>query len=156
MDSTSDKKFLMVFTVVMAILTFIGVSVAIIANVAGSIDYGKSDGQIQLAAERIAPVGKVNLASQAGVDKPAVAAVEKVVTPESLYNGACAACHTSGVAGAPKLGDKAAWAGRLGKGLDALTNSAINGIGIMPARGGSALSDDEVKQTVQYMLDAVK
>jgi cytochrome c5 len=69
---------------------------------------------------------------------------------------ACAACHVAGVAGAPKFGDKAAWAPRVGAGVDALTASVIKGKGAMPPKGGSAASDAEIKASVQYMLDAVK
>jgi cytochrome c5 len=74
-------------------------------------------------------------------------------TPEQLYQGACMACHAAGVANAPKFGDAAAWSDRAGKGLDALVASAVNGMGAMPPRGGSQLSDDEIHAVVEYMLD---
>ena len=67
----------------------------------------------------------------------------------------CGACHEAGVAGAPKLGDKVAWASRTG-GVDGLTASVIKGKGAMPARGGSAGSDDEIKSAVAYMLATVQ
>ena len=73
-------------------------------------------------------------------------------SPDQLYQGACLACHSTGAAGAPKIGDAAAWQDRLGKGLDALISSAINGIGAMPPRGGSQLSDDQIRATVEYIL----
>ena len=75
---------------------------------------------------------------------------------EALYKQACAVCHVAGVAGAPKLGDKAAWAPRVGLGLDALTASVIKGKGAMPPKGGSAASDADIKSSVQYMLAALK
>jgi cytochrome c5 len=62
----------------------------------------------------------------------------------------------AGVAGAPKFGDKAAWAARVGGGLDALTASVIKGKGAMPPKGGSTASDAEIKAAVSYMLAAVK
>lgn len=79
----------------------------------------------------------------------------------SVYNSGCAACHASGVAGAPKVGDKAAWAGRIATGLDAMVTNAIKGYqgesGVMPPKGGfTNLSDDEVKLAVEYMADASK
>ena len=74
-------------------------------------------------------------------------------TPEQLYQGACMACHAAGVANAPKFGDAAAWADRAAKGLDALVSSAVGGIGAMPPRGGSQLSDDEIRSVVEYILD---
>lgn len=75
---------------------------------------------------------------------------------EAVYKQACAVCHVAGVAGAPKHGDKAAWAPRVASGLDALTASVIKGKGAMPPKGGSAAPDAEIKAAVQYMLDAVK
>ena len=79
------------------------------------------------------------------------AADAPAMTGEELVNGACAACHISGAAGAPKLDDEAAWAERREAGLDALVSSVINGKGAMPARGGSAYSDEEIKLAVQHI-----
>lgn len=79
---------------------------------------------------------------------------------KKIYEGACAACHGSGVAGAPKMGDKAAWAPRIKQGSSTLYDHAIKGFqgkaGVMPAKGGSAASDDEVKAAVDYMVSASK
>ena len=86
---------------------------------------------------------------------PAAAPATAGVIP-ALYTQACAACHISGVAGAPKLGDKAAWAARLPAGVDALTASVIKGKGAMPPKGGSAASDAEIKTVVEYMVSKVK
>jgi cytochrome c5 len=68
----------------------------------------------------------------------------------------CSACHATGVAGAPKVGDKAAWAPRAAQGIDALTASAIHGKGAMPPKGGSSASDAEIKAVVTYMVNASK
>ena len=65
-------------------------------------------------------------------------------------------CHTAGIAGAPKLGDKAAWAPRLAQGMDTLMQSAIKGKGAMPARGGSSASDADLRAAVDYMVSSVK
>jgi cytochrome c5 len=73
-----------------------------------------------------------------------------------LYGQVCAACHVAGVANAPKLGDKAAWAPRIATGVDALTASAIKGKGAMPPKGGSTAPDSEIKAVVQYMVNAAK
>ena len=75
---------------------------------------------------------------------------------EALYKQACLACHAAGVAGAPKFGDKAAWAPRILTGLDALTNSAIKGKNAMPPKGGSAASDADIHSAVAYMVNAAK
>jgi cytochrome c5 len=74
----------------------------------------------------------------------------------ALYGQVCAACHMAGVANAPKLGDKAAWAPRIATGVDALTASAIKGKGAMPPKGGSTAPDSEIKAVVQYMVNAAK
>jgi cytochrome c5 len=126
---------------------------------------------------RIRPVAQVevnaNAASEppaasapAGVDANAAAnakeAMAKVAAAPAakaeaggvpaLYKQVCAACHSTGVAGAPKVGDKAAWAPRLKLGVDGLTATAIKGIGAMPPRGGSTASDAEIKAVVEYMV----
>ena len=74
----------------------------------------------------------------------------------ALYTQICQTCHAAGVANAPKLGDKAAWAPRLALGIDGLTASAIKGKGVMPPRGGSSASDAEIKTVVAYMVSTVK
>jgi len=71
---------------------------------------------------------------------------------KATVDSVCAACHVSGIANAPKYGDTAAWDARMARGLDAVTASAIAGIGAMPARGGSSLNDEEMGLAVQYML----
>jgi cytochrome c5 len=76
--------------------------------------------------------------------------------PPALYAQICTACHAMGVAGAPKFGDKAAWAPRIALGIDALTASAIKGKGAMPPKGGSTASEAEIKAVVTYMVNAAK
>ncbi len=73
-------------------------------------------------------------------------------TPAQMYQAACLACHTTGAAGAPKIGEPAAWQERLAKGMDSLVTSAVNGIGAMPPRGGSQLTDDQIREVVEYIL----
>jgi cytochrome c5 len=72
---------------------------------------------------------------------------------EEVYNSACFACHQSGVAGSPKLGDKAAWTARIAAGNDVMYTTALKGKGAMPPKGGNmGLSDDDVKAAVDYMV----
>ena len=76
---------------------------------------------------------------------------------KEVYGSACAACHTAGVAGAPKLGDKAAWAPRLLIGAKAMQASTLKGKGVMPPKGGNAaLSDADVIAAVDFMLEQAK
>jgi cytochrome c5 len=94
----------------------------------------------------IAPVARFELAAGGGAGGGRDAA--------SIFNNVCGACHTAGVAGAPKKGDKAAWGPRLAaaKGVDGLTKSAIAGKGAMPPKGGKAdLTEAEIKAVVAYM-----
>lgn len=72
---------------------------------------------------------------------------------KDIYGSICMACHSTGAAGAPKLGDFAAWEPRIKTGAAALVNSAIKGKGVMPARGGNAnLTDAEIKAAVNYII----
>lgn len=74
-----------------------------------------------------------------------------------VYRQACAACHASGAAGAPKFGDKAAWAPRIQQGMDAMVANAIKGKGAMPPKGGRAdLSDAQIKSVVEVMVNSAK
>ena len=80
---------------------------------------------------------------------------------QGVYMNFCAPCHASGVAGAPKTGDKAAWQGRINKGEEAMASLAIKGFqgssGFMPAKGGnSALTDEEVTSATTYMVEQSK
>tara|TARA_B100000686_G_scaffold252817_1_gene263625 strand:+ start:151 stop:687 length:537 start_codon:yes stop_codon:yes gene_type:complete len=76
---------------------------------------------------------------------------------EDIYSSSCSACHTSGAAGAPKLGDKQAWEPRINSGIEILYSSAIKGKKAMPPKGGnSSLSNEDVKAVVDYMVSKVK
>ncbi|HSN32263.1 MAG TPA: c-type cytochrome, partial [Ideonella sp.] len=87
---------------------------------------------------------------------PAAAAAPAGGAAPPLYAQVCVACHGTGAAGAPKLGDKAAWAARVPLGIDELTKIAIQGKGAMPPKGGSNASEAEIKTVVTYMVGAVK
>jgi cytochrome c5 len=78
---------------------------------------------------------------------------EVLAQGEKIYSANCISCHGAGVLGAPKFGDKALWAPRIAKGMDTLHTNSINGINMMPARGGNAaLKDEEMKAAVDYMV----
>jgi cytochrome c5 len=107
-----------------------------------------------------APVASAT-APLASSPTPAVkAAAPSADTGKKLYEASCQACHGAGVAGAPKFGDKAAWAPRIKQGNATLYDHAIKGFqgkaGMMPAKGGSTASDDDVKAAVDYMAAAAK
>lgn len=134
-------------------------------------------------AQRIKPVGEVVLgegpsiaearpAATPAAGAPAAAVAIPTVPPpapaakaaaagagdgKAIYEKVCMVCHVAGVAGAPKLGDKAAWSPRLAQGLDALHQSVIKGKGAMPPKGGAPqLSEAELRAAVEFMVGAVK
>jgi len=98
------------------------------------------------------------IGNQAGAsfkEPDASAAVKTVVarSGEQIVQQTCGNCHTAGIGGAPKIGDRAAWSKRVSAGVDKVTAAAINGHGMMPARGGMAdLTDAEMKSAVLYMF----
>lgn len=96
-------------------------------------------------AERLMAVGRVEVkdASDTGALK----------TGEQVFAAQCTACHTAGLAGAPKIGDADAWAPRIKTGYDALLQSALKGKGAMGAQGGGDFSDLEVGRAVVYMAN---
>lgn len=95
-------------------------------------------------------------ASAAATTTTATATQVSADAGEKLFGSVCATCHTAGLMGAPKLSDKADWAPRIAQGKDTLYKHAIVGYqgksGVMPARGGSQASDEEVKAAVDYMV----
>lgn len=97
----------------------------------------------------------------AKADAPAKpAAAPAADAGKKVYDTACMACHTAGIAGAPKFGDKAAWGPRIAQGMETLYTHTIKGFqgktGVMPPKGGSSASDDDIKAAVRYMVDAAK
>lgn len=157
--------------IVVVILAFVIPIAAIftIIHFLGTSDKSRSTATMsdKAVAERIKPVGSVP-----EIDKgpsPLVPAPAPVVATaadagkaaaadgKAVYESSCQACHAAGVAGAPKIGDKAAWAPRLGAGAVALTASAIKGKNAMPPKGGNlALGEAEVKAAVDYMVSQSK
>jgi len=98
----------------------------------------------EAVAARIQPVGKVEFG---------VAGAAAAKSSEEIVKEVCAACHQAGVANAPKLGDKAAWAPRLKLGLDGLMQSVVKGKGAMPPRAGTSLTDAELASTIVFMAN---
>ncbi|MEM0954042.1 MAG: c-type cytochrome [Pseudomonadota bacterium] len=112
--------------------------------------------------ERIRPHGQVCLEGDTScgvMAAPGAGAMAVARSGEEVYNSACMACHNSGAAGAPKLGDVAAWSPRISKGRDALHNSGLNGVagtGMIAKGGCMACSDEEIIAAVDYMIDSAQ
>ncbi|HWN07536.1 MAG TPA: c-type cytochrome [Steroidobacteraceae bacterium] len=168
-----DRHFVNVFSAVIGILVAIALVLIGISRLVDSGPKGARDTEDPLmqatAHERIKPFGQVAVA---GEDNSALAIKETAVPVaagsagagaaaaptdgKSAFDAACSACHGTGIAGAPRIGDKAAWASRIAKGTATLEKHAIEGFqgetGLMPAKGGRTdLSDDIVREAVEYM-----
>ena len=153
-ESHHDKVFVRTFGVVLGALfalTFTIMGVAALISDNDHVDPIVN----QRIEERLQPVGTV-VTDPAMLVEVAKADDAGPRSGEDIVASICAGCHTAGVLGAPKTGDKSAWGALLkAQGLDGLVASAIKGKGAMPARGGDgSLTDDEVKASVQELLKA--
>jgi cytochrome c5 len=171
-SASHDRTFFDTFLLVLGILVGVTIGLIIIARIIAantSVANRAEDPVFQRQVEeRIQPVARVAIAGQDNSSlappaaAPAVAATAAAdLTGEQIYNQACVACHGAGVAGAPKLGDKAAWAPRIAQGMDTLHTHALQGYqgkaGYMPPKGGRTdLSDQSVMNGVDYIVAAGK
>lgn len=177
MSRTQDQKFFDLFSLVLgALLVFTLAMIALAISISRSTlgESQKRDPAMLEAIEmRVAPLGQVAVAGQSTASSSLLAAALPDPEPEAettvavnteprsaldVFNLACTACHTAGIAGAPKVGEASAWTARVAQGMDVLYDHAINGYqgsaGVMPARGGiSSLSDEEVIAAVDYMVE---
>ena len=137
----------LIWTVVASFLVPIAIIVLLVNFVATGDKSGAGTEAMseEAVAHRIQPVGVVML-------KDASAVVE-LRTGEQVYTAQCSACHAAGLAGAPKLGDEAAWAPRIKTGYEVLVTSALKGKGAMAAQGGGEFSDFEIGRAVVFMAN---
>jgi cytochrome c5 len=169
--SKQDTHFFNVFSLVIGLLVAIAIGLFVLARVVASHTQEQQmlveREYLKSVEQRLQPLARVAVAGQdnsALVIEPTNAAGSGAgpaapTTGEALYQQSCQACHGAGIAGAPKMGDAAAWQPRVAKGKTILYDHAINGFtgsaGIMPAKGGRTdVSDDLVRQAVDYMLAA--
>ncbi len=157
-EQMNDSTFNRLFIIMIIAMTILTVIIMFLASFASSDVNERLKAQSEeenstAIAQRLAPVGDFSATTVAA---PAVTeTVAADLTGADAY-APCAACHASGAAGAPIVGDAAVWAERLAKGTEVLYQNAINGIGAMPAKGGLPLSDNTVKAAVDYMLEQSK
>jgi cytochrome c5 len=155
MSNMTDRDFVKNFSLMIGSLIVLAVVLFIIAQIiGGKPEATKTSANEKDVIARIEPVGKLTVAQAvASTVIPGAQAADGA----AVYNEACMACHASGAAGAPKLGDKAAWAPRIAKGNDALYTIALKGKGAMPPKGGRAdKSDADIKAAVDYMVSKSK
>ena len=150
-DSTVLRTLIIV---VAALVVFMLISMTIANMLSGASKAANpaQDPRVQAkVGANIKPVAQVNVGDVAPA-APAAAA-----DPKDTYQSACFACHGTGAAGAPKLGDKGAWKNRIAQGKSKLYDHALNGFKGMPPRGGNAsLSDEAVQGVVDYMVSQAK
>jgi len=143
--------------------TVLSTTAAAILTASAMISFAANADENEIA-ERVKPVGHLVILGENETAQPADAATNTEaaapVAPaaadagKATYNTACFACHGTGVAGSPVLGNKDAWAPRINQGKDTLYSHAIGGFKGMPPKGGAvSLSDDEVKAVVDYMVE---
>lgn len=150
----------------MSIVKRAGLSALAVAVLLGLAACGSEHQEVTLTAkqeeqvvETLKPEGEVMLASDVVAAAPAIdtAAGAEPRSGEEIFNKSCTTCHSTGAAGAPKLGDAAAWAPRVEQGMETLYTHAIAGIRGMPPRGLCMdCTDDEVKGSVDYMVENSK
>jgi len=97
---------------------------------------------LSIAALSLALIPALSMASDAGT----------LQKGEKLYKSACIACHSTGAANAPKLGNKQAWAPIIARGMEEMVTVATNGKGAMPARGGTKADDATLRAAIEYMV----
>lgn len=161
---SSDTHFFNSFSLVLGILIVFAI---ILFGVARSIGADRQGQDVLLEPmhlkevdANIAPfaheaiAGKDNSAL-AVVTAPAAAA-DVPTTGEQAFTKVCSACHATGVNGAPKVGDHAAWGPRIAQGKEVLYKDAIAGKGNMPAKGGTTWPDATIRMTVDYMVSLNK
>jgi cytochrome c5 len=160
---SQDKQF---FTTFFAIMGGLAVLAIILVIIAGSLTSEVSDYKPEeVVVDNIKPVGQVYIAGESEPEAPAPAesaaaadaggaAAGGAMTGDQIYNSSCLACHGTGAAGAPKLGDVAAWAPRIAKGMDTMLTNAINGLNAMPPKGlCMTCSDADLRAAVVYMVE---
>ena len=153
---SQDKEFFTTFFAIMGGLAVLAIVLVIIASRFGEATKYKPE---EIVVENIKPVGEVYIAGES--EPEAAPAADAAATTaagaksgEQVYNSNCVACHGTGAAGAPKLGDAAAWAPRIAAGMDSLLANATNGLKAMPPKGlCMTCSDAELQGAVEYIVN---
>ena len=153
---SKDKEFYTTFFGLMGALAVFAILLVIIA---GKLTSDVSDYKPEeIVLENIKPVGQVYIAGES--EPEAAPAADTAVASsgpksgEEIYNSSCVSCHGTGAAGAPKLGDAAAWAPRIAAGMDSLLANATNGLNAMPPMGlCMACSQEELQGAIEYMVE---
>lgn len=115
--------------------------------------FALTDTQRTELEERIKPAGEICMQGDSSCGAAMASSGGGAKSGKDIFNSSCMACHSTGAGGAPKMGDKAAWSDRIGKGVDSVYANAIKGFNGMPPKGTCmSCSDEEIQVTVDYML----
>jgi cytochrome c5 len=160
-SESSDTQFFNSFSLVLGVLIAFAIVLFAVARSVGADNQlvNVHHDPLYLAAvdKNIQPFAQVAIAGHdnsalAAMTAPAAPAANIPTTGEAAFTQVCSACHTTGVNGAPKIGDHAAWGPRIAQGKDTLYKDAINGKGNMPPKGGTTWPDATIRMTVDYMV----
>lgn len=155
--SQQDKAFFSTFIGVLAFLVVLAVIFFTIAKTVTTSEEGPAETDQKAVAERIKPVGEVTVGEVAPAAAAPAGAGATARSGQEVVKAVCSMCHAAGVAGAPKIGDKAAWAPRIAQGVNVLVQHAMSGIRAMPPKGTcAACSDAEIKGAVEYLVSQGK
>jgi cytochrome c5 len=174
--STNDKQFATVFVAVLGALAVLAIILFFVAGyLTEDISSYKPE---EVILENIKPVGQVNVAAAStretgsaeagagageatsggtatGGAEESAASTGVSLSSEEIYQSKCFGCHGTGAAGAPKVGDAAAWEPRIAKGMDTLLGNATNGLNAMPPKGlCMECSEEDLKGVIEYMVNA--
>jgi len=153
----TDRDFLKTFTGLLAALVALTVIIFVVAQMVSGSSKAKVSQNEQQIAERIKPVGELAVAGATAVANAVIPTANAAGDKgQQVYNQVCGTCHNAGVANAPKLGDKAAWAPRIAQGNDKMYANGIKGKNAMPPKGGFGGSDADFKAAVDYMVSKAK
>lgn len=161
MNHKEDRAFMRQFSGVIAAFIVLTLVLIFVARGMQPETEGENANKAVLAEQRIAPVGAVRsgeagataLAEAQAAAAVAPAAEEVIVDGPAVYGSLCNACHESGVSGAPIRGSELMAARVDEKGLEVLVQNAINGLNVMPPRGGNpSLTDEQIQAAVEYMI----
>jgi cytochrome c5 len=163
---SSDSHFFNSFSLVLGILILFAIILFGVARSIGADTQGQGvllePLRLKDVQQNIAPfayvaiAGKDNSALAIAAPAGAASAAEVPTTGEQAFTKLCSACHSTGVNGAPKIGDHAAWGPRIAQGKETLYKDAISGKGNMPPKGGATWPDATIRMTVDYMVSLNK
>ena len=168
LSNNKQKSNYTVHKIVLVICLTITLSTVVMLKITAALVKERSVSKFITIESRLEPFGKVNMPGTGTVKSVAAInsiekseTIAKVYTGSDVYNMACTACHTAGIAGSPKLTDTLNWEPRITQGIDTLRAHAINGYtglaGYMPPKGGRLdLSDTDINNAIDYMLAQIQ